>query len=91
MVFQNVTLTNPLGLHTRTSAALVKCASKFIAHIELRVNDQVVDAKRVLAVLGLGCACGDVLTVSAEGEDEQAALAAMVQTMAHDFSMLDAS
>ena len=36
-----------------------------------------VDAKRIMGVMGLGVKCGDTVKLTIEGEDEEAAAAAM--------------
>jgi phosphocarrier protein HPr len=78
MVQQQVTITNKLGLHLRAAALLVKTASGFEAEIRLRKGDMEVDAKSIMAVLGLEGALGVELLVTADGSDEEMALRALV-------------
>jgi phosphocarrier protein HPr len=78
MVQQQVTITNKLGLHLRAAALLVKTASGFEAEIRLRKGDMEVDAKSIMAVLGLEGALGVELLVTADGSDEEMALRTLV-------------
>ena len=71
------TITDPLGVHARPAGLLVKEAGKFASKITLSKDGKSGDAKRIFAVMGLGVKCGETLTVTAEGEDEAAAAAAL--------------
>ncbi|MBP1765168.1 MAG: phosphotransferase system HPr (HPr) family protein [Firmicutes bacterium] len=74
-----VTLLNSSGLHARPAAQLVKAANQFQGTtIKLSKEDRQIDAKSVLGVMTLGATQGTVLTVWAEGADEDKA----VQTLA---------
>ena len=55
----------------------MKTASQFQAQVRISVDGKAVDAKSILAVLALGAQGGTVLTLSAEGDDAQAALTAL--------------
>jgi len=71
-------ITNLLGMHLRAAAELVKTASQFESEIRLSRDDIVVDAKSIMALLGLEGAQGVEVTVSADGKDEEDALRAVV-------------
>ncbi|MFQ3581107.1 MAG: HPr family phosphocarrier protein [Chloracidobacterium sp.] len=75
-----VTVSNPLGLHARPSARLVTVASQFKSRILIRRMDDLsfVDASSILSVMFLAASHGTRLVIRAEGEDERAALAAVV-------------
>jgi phosphocarrier protein len=66
---------DPLGLHARPAGLLVKVAQGFESEATARLErtDQEVSLKRLLAVMGLGVKGGDVITVTVEGVDEDAA------------------
>jgi phosphocarrier protein HPr len=78
MVRRSVTVINKLGLHLRAAAALVQTASGFESEIRIRRDTIEVDAKSIMAVLGLEAAKGSELVVIAEGPDEDDALRAVV-------------
>ena len=72
-----LTIVNPLGLHARPAAKLVDCAARFTSEIRLTHREQTIDAKSIMSVLMLAAPCGATLEVTANGEDEQAALEAL--------------
>ncbi|MGQ0541188.1 MAG: HPr family phosphocarrier protein [Blastocatellia bacterium] len=66
-----VKIVNPLGLHARAAAQLVKLAGKFKSRIMLSRRDEGIhaNAKSILSVLTLAASYGTVLEISVEGED----------------------
>lgn len=74
-MFQNqVKITAPHGLHTRPAAQFVKEAKKFISDIYIIYNGKSVNAKSLFKIQTLGLIKGSLITLSAEGEDEQKAI-----------------
>jgi len=76
-----LTLQNKRGLHARASNKFMECV---VAHNSLVVvqshNDvceEAVEADSVMELLLLGAACGEDITVTATGEDAQAAIDAL--------------
>ena len=78
MVSQKVTVHNPSGLHLRPAGNLCKEALKYKCRVELLLQGNEANAKSVLSVLGACVKCGDEIEYRCTGEDEDAALAAMV-------------
>ena len=74
MQSRSATVTNKLGLHARAAARFVHLASGFRSHVKVTRGTQTMDGKSIMGILLLAAATGTVLTVSADGEDEQAAL-----------------
>lgn len=66
-----------LGIHARPAGLLVKEAKNFNSRIMLKKDDKEVEATRLMAVMGLGVKKGQKVTVTVEGEDEDAAYEAM--------------
>lgn len=60
-------------MHARPAGQLVKTAEAFNSAISLTKCEDTVDAKRLFALMGLAIKCGDAITISCEGEDEDAA------------------
>ncbi|MFS2047297.1 HPr family phosphocarrier protein, partial [Stenotrophomonas geniculata] len=56
-------------------------ARGFTARAQVRAGDQVADAKSLVALLQLGLREGDAVSVSAEGADAHALLAALRKVM----------
>ncbi|HWP51581.1 MAG TPA: HPr family phosphocarrier protein [Clostridia bacterium] len=82
---RTLTLTNPTGLHARPAAEMVKAAAKFKSSITLEGNGKKADAKSIILVLGLGLRQDDVITIRAEGEDEEAAVQLLVELVKQRF------
>lgn len=78
---------NRLGLHARAAAQLVRTANCFKSVLRLERIDgsAVADAKSILSVLMLAAARGTELRATAEGADEQEAMAAMRRLFADGF------
>ncbi len=72
-----VTIQNPTGLHARPAAAFVETAKRFQAAIRVRHGETVADGKSLLSLLQLGVSSGATVTISAQGPDAAAALAAL--------------
>ena len=71
------TITDELGIHARPAGLLVKEAAKFASSIKIAGPKKEVDAKRIMGVMGLAIKKGDVLTMTFDGPDEDAAAAAL--------------
>ena len=87
MLEANVKVVNQLGLHARAAAQLVRTASKFKSRINIVRYDNAVfaDAKSILSVLTLAAAKGTEIKLEVAGEDEQTALAAIIDLFAKGF------
>ena len=72
-----VTITNRLGLLARAAAKFVHLASRFRAHIRVAKGGRVVDGKSIMGILLLAAAVVTTIEISADGVDEQEALAAL--------------
>lgn len=78
---------NPLGLHARAAAQLVKLAGSFKSNIKLMRTDNAViaDAKSILSVLTLAAGKGIELKLNVEGADEDEAFRAIKEIFARGF------
>ena len=77
MLSRSVKVANQLGLHARAAARFVHLASRFQSHVKVTHGSQTMDGKSIMGILLLAAATGSVLTLSTDGEDEQAALDAL--------------
>ena len=73
------TITDPEGIHARPASELVKAAKQFASTIKLTKDGKSGDCKKIFTVMGLAVKCGQEVTVTIEGEDEEAAFAAISQ------------
>ena len=79
MVSEKVTVINPSGLHLRPAGLLCNESIKFKSHITIQKKGSISSAKSVLSILGACVKSGDEITIICEGEDEEAALAHIVE------------
>jgi len=71
------TVMDELGLHARPAGLLVKEAAKYKSSIMLDSGTKKADAKRMMTVMAMGLKQGVKVTVTVDGEDEEAAFEAI--------------
>lgn len=59
-----------LGIHARPAGMLAKESKKYQSKIVLEKEGKKAEATKLMAVMGLGIKCGDVIQVEISGEDE---------------------
>jgi phosphocarrier protein HPr len=69
------TITDPLGMHARPAGLFVKEAAKFPCKVTIAKDGKEVDAKRILGVMSLGVKQGMSISVTCDGDEEDAAAA----------------
>ena len=77
MTSQEVTVVNRLGMHARAAAKFVHLATRFEARVKVARDGREMDGKSIMGILLLAAARGSTITISADGADEQAAVAAL--------------
>lgn len=78
----NYTITDPLGIHARPAGILAKTAKTFAdTTVMIAKEGKSVKATQLMKLMGLGVKEGDVITVTAEGPSEDAAIEAMENTI----------
>jgi phosphocarrier protein HPr len=83
MTSRSVTVVNQLGMHARAAAKFVHLAGRFTAHVRVARDQREMDGKSIMGILLLAAARGSIITISADGSDEDdavAALAALVES-----------
>ena len=85
MATAEVQIVNRLGLHARASAKLTQLASGFACEIWLARNGRRVNAKSIMGVMMLAAGKGASLVIEAQGEDAEAAIAALQKLIAGKF------
>lgn len=74
MLTKQVTINIENGLEARPVAQLVQVASQYESKIYLECEDKKVNAKSIMGMMSLGLAAGEVVSVTADGEDEEIAI-----------------
>lgn len=70
-------INDELGLHARPAGQLVKAALTFECKIMIGTPKRMVDAKRIMGVMGLALKQGDEITLTCDGPDEEEAVKAL--------------
>jgi len=78
MIKKTVTIKNSLGIHARPAGQFVRIASQYKSFIYVGKNGKEVNGKSIMGVLMLAAGCGTQLTLRIDGEDEHAAMEALV-------------
>ena len=66
-----------LGIHARPAGLLVKEVKQFTSAITLECGEKKAAAKGLMGVMGMAVKQGNEVTITAEGDDEDAAIAAL--------------
>ncbi len=82
-----MTVINPLGLHARAAAQLVKLANCFKSSIIIARPDRstIANGRSILAVLTLSASMGSELVIEVVGEDADLALKAVEDLFKNGF------
>jgi len=78
-------IVNKLGLHARAAARLTELAGAYASEIWLSRNGRRVNAKSIMGVMMLAAGKGSRVLIEAEGEDADAAIAALSTLIAERF------
>lgn len=73
----NYTIKDKVGIHARPAGLLAKEAKNYKSEITVKKDGKSVNAERLMQLMGMGIKCGDTVTVTVSGEDEEAAVEAM--------------
>ena len=71
------TIKDELGVHARPAGLLVKLAKQYTSTITIEKNGKTCDMRKLMALMGMGVQQGATVTVKVEGDDEEAAAAAI--------------
>jgi phosphocarrier protein HPr len=82
---RDVEIVNKLGLHARPSAKLTQLASSFKSAVFMSRNGRRINAKSIMGVMMLAAAKGSTVTLETDGEDEAAAMDALVGLISSGF------
>ena len=75
MVSKEITINIPTGLEARPVALLVQVASQYESTILIECDNKKVNAKSIMGMMGLGLIAGESVKVTADGKDEETAVA----------------
>ena len=73
---------NPLGIHARPAALLAQACTNFKSAVMIECNGNVASGNNVLQILALHAAKGSTLMITADGPDEEEAIAKIEEVLA---------
>lgn len=86
---KTVLIVNKRGLHARASAKLVTLASSQPVSLMVEKDGSSVTATSIMGLMMLGAAMGDSITISAEGDGAEPAVAALAELVETKFGESD--
>jgi len=89
VITRTVVVRNPQGLHARPADLLVREASRYQADISLEKDGYRVDCKSILSLLTLGAQCGTEMSLFAEGDDAENAVAMIAELFENGFHEME--
>jgi phosphocarrier protein len=85
MIEQKITISNRAGIHARPAALLVQAVKDFQSSVYFEKGSDRINVKSVMGILTLGASYGTELKIVAEGEDEKAAVEAVLRLFESKF------
>ena len=86
MFSKEVVVQNQVGLHARPATFFIQKANEFKSSVWVEKDERKVNAKSLLGVLSLGITKGTVINIMADGSDEDAAVATLVDLIDSNFA-----
>jgi phosphocarrier protein HPr len=86
MTERDAIIVNPLGLHARPAAQIVRLATSFGSDIWLEKDGMKVNGKSIMGVMMLAAECGSTIKVQASGDDAEQAIDAICGLVAEGFN-----
>ena len=77
-------MTNQVGLYAKAATTFVQKANEFKSTIWVEKEERRVNAKSLLGILSMGLTKDSVMTIMAEGKDEQEAVMALAELAGDD-------
>lgn len=71
------TIKDEVGIHARPAGMIAKKAKEFESEIIIEKGGKSASAAKLMALMGLGVKCGDSITVTVQGADEDKAASEM--------------
>lgn len=78
MLDRQVEVTLKSGLQARQAALFVQEANRYQADVYLQKDDKKVNAKSIMGIMSLAISKGSQVVISADGSDEEQAVAGLI-------------
>ena len=84
-----ITITNDTGLHSRPADVFVRTSKLFESKITVHKGEKSANAKTIIKVILLNVSQGDEIRISADGPDEDKAIAELKSLIESDFTVIN--
>lgn len=84
MISKEILVRCESGLHNRQATYFVQKANEFNSNIWVISENRQMNAKSLLGIMSLGIVTGATVTLSAQGDDAEAAVAALEELLQRD-------
>ena len=74
MIKKPVTIQNNMDMEDRPIAHLVQEASQYASQVYIEIDNKKINAKSIMGMMSLGLDSGEMVTVIADGPDEEVAV-----------------
>ena len=85
MTSRSVTIVNQLGMHARAAAKFVHVATTFQSRILVSRQGREMEGKSIMGLLLLAAPRGTLITITADGPDEDRAVAELAELVSAGF------
>jgi phosphocarrier protein HPr len=85
MTRRKITIKNRAGIHARPAAMLVHTANRFNSDIFFEKDSERINGKSIMGIITLGATYQSELSIIAKGDDEEQAVAALVELFEKKF------
>lgn len=85
MVTKDIEISNKLGLHARAATKFANLSGQFSCALKVRCKDKFIDGKSIMSLMLLAASKGTVISIVADGEDEDAAVQALEDLISNKF------
>ena len=89
MIEATLTVTNGTGLHSRPADLFVRTAKLYESKITVEKTGKVADAKNIIKVILLNVSQNEEVTITAEGSDENDAIADLRRLIESNFAQVN--
>ncbi len=84
-------VSDPVGFHLRAAGRIVKLTKTFSSDVTIRYNGRSANAKSIMGLAGLAAEFGTTVEIEVTGQDEEAALARILQLIQVDLGTSEIS
>jgi phosphocarrier protein len=85
MISRQIVVTNKVGFHARPASLLIHAAKNYKSAFTLEKEGRQTDLGSLISLMKLRVKCGDMVTLSAEGPDEESALKGLITLIENNF------